>query len=151
MVVIKRRPPRLDLVYADQPVYFVTFCTRNRQEIPSLDLAKVALEKYGHRAIEEFNTAFGRYVIMPDHVHLFVCVDVESLLSQWVGGLKRAMAVAVSTARLWQLGFFDHILRSDESYGEKWEYVRDNPVRAGLVGKPEQWRYQGEIVLIDRA
>jgi len=151
MAVIKRRPPRLDLVFADQPVYFITFCTRNRKEIPSLDSAKVALEKYGHRAIEEFNTALGRYVIMPDHVHLFVCVDVESLLSRWVGGLKRAMAVAVSTVRLWQPGFFDHVLRSDEAYSEKWEYVRENPVRAGLVEAADDWPYQGEIVLIDRA
>jgi REP element-mobilizing transposase RayT len=151
MAVIKRRPPRLDLVYADQPVYFVTFCTRNRKEIPSLDSAKVALEKYVHRAIEKLNTALGRYVIMPDHVHLFVCVDVESLLSQWVGGLKRAMAVAVSTARLWQPGFFDHVLRSDEPYSEKWEYERENPVRAGLVEAADDWPYQGEIVLIDRA
>ncbi len=151
MAVIKRRPPRLDLVYADQPVYFVTFCTRNRKEIPSLDLAKVALERYGHRAVEEFNTALGRYVIMPDHVHLFVRVDVESLLSQWVGGLKRAMSVAVSTTRLWQPGFFDHVLRSDEAYSEKWEYVRENPVRAGLAEAADDWPYQGEIVLIDRA
>src|SRR6266480_3149273 len=151
MAVIKRRPPRLDLVYADQPVYFVTFCTRNRKEIPSLDLAKVAVEWHRHRAVEEFNTALGRYVIMPDHVHLFVRVDVESLLSQWVGGLKRAMSVAVSTTRLWQPGFFDHVLRSDEAYSEKWEYVRENPVRAGLAEAADDWPYQGEIVLIDRA
>ena len=30
-------------------------------------------------------------------------------------------------------GFFDHVLRNGESYGEKWKYVRENPVRAGLV------------------
>jgi hypothetical protein len=32
----------------------------------------------------------------------------------------------------WQKGFFDHVLRSGESYTEKWHYIRDNPVRAGL-------------------
>jgi hypothetical protein len=36
----------------------------------------------------------------------------------------------------WQKGFFDHVLRSQESAGEKWKYVRENPVRAGLVGIP---------------
>ncbi len=45
----------------------------------------------------------------------------------------------------WQEGFFDHLLRSAESYSEKWEYVRLNPVRAGLCKEPEQWPYQGEI------
>lgn len=50
----------------------------------------------------------------------------------------------------WQPGFFDHLLRGEESYREKWEYVRENPVRAGLVEHAEQWPFQGEIVLIDR-
>jgi len=52
---------------------------------------------------------------------------------------------------LWQPGFFDHVLRSDESYVQKWKYVRDNPVRANLVELWDQWPYQGEIVPIDRA
>jgi REP element-mobilizing transposase RayT len=99
---------------------------------------------------------------MPDHVHLFVRGDRNFSLSAWIGGLKRAVSVAVSEEpqatrlplqerRLWQPGFFDHILRSDESYAEKWNYVRDNPVRAGLVKAADDWLYQGEIVVIDRA
>jgi len=47
--------------------------------------------------------------------------------------------------------FFDHLLRNDESYAQKWEYVRENPVRAGLVHCSEDWPYQGEIVYIGRA
>ena len=49
------------------------------------------------------------------------------------------------------MDFFNHILRGDESYAEKWNYVRDNPVRAGLVRTADEWPYQGEIVVIDRA
>ena len=99
---------------------------------------------------------------MPDHVHLFVRGGRDFTLSPWIGGLKRAMAAALlkeaQTTRLplqakalWQPGFFDHILRSDESYAEKWNYVRDNAVRAGLVRSADNWPYQGEIVVIDRA
>jgi len=55
------------------------------------------------------------------------------------------------TGILWQPGFFDHLLRNDESYAQKWEYVRQNPVRAGLVKFTEDWPYQGEVVRIDRA
>jgi len=40
---------------------------------------------------------------------------------------------------------FDHILRSAESYAEKWAYVVANPVRAGLVREGETWPWQGEI------
>jgi hypothetical protein len=93
----------------------------------------------------------GRYVIMPDHVHLFVRGDRSFTLSSWIGGLKRAMCVALKWPRLWQPGFFDHVLRSNDSYAEKWNYVQDNPVRAGLVKTVDEWPYQGEIIVIDRA
>jgi putative transposase len=68
-----------------------------------------------------------------------------------MGGLKRQMSHAVKSRRLWQPGFFDHILRSDESYAQKWKYVRENPVRSGLVETADGWQYQGEIAVIDRA
>ena len=45
----------------------------------------------------------------------------------------------------WQKGFFDHVLRSEESYEQKWRYVRENPVRAGLVYKAEDWPYAGDV------
>jgi len=69
-----------------------------------------------------------------------------------MGGLKRAIAVALGcrSHELWQPGFFDHVLRSDESYAEKWNYVKENPVRAGLVQIASEWLYQSEIVVIDR-
>ena len=46
---------------------------------------------------------------------------------------------------LWQPEFFDHVLRSNESYSQKWNYVFDNPVRAGLAGSANEWKYAGEI------
>ena len=159
--MIKDRPRRLDLIYINQPLYFVTFATRDRKSIPSLDRAQVALQQYGHCGIAKFHVALGRYVLMPDHVHLFVRGDRNFTLSSWIGGLKRAISVALlkqaqatrlplQQMALWQAGFFDHILRSEESYAEKWNYVRDNPVRAGLVEAADDWPYQGEIVAIDR-
>jgi REP element-mobilizing transposase RayT len=150
--MIKDRPHRLDLIFPDAPLFFVTFCTRDRRRINSLAKAKIALERYAAKALDKFNVAVGRYVIMPDHIHLFVRGDERFALSPWVGGLKRAVSIALNVRRgLWQPGFFDHILRSDESYSEKWQYVRENPVRAGLVQHSDEWRYQGEVVLIDRA
>jgi hypothetical protein len=46
-------------------------------------------------------------------------------------------------------GFFDHVIRHSESYLEKWEYVRQNPVRAGLVNDPNEWSWQGEIASLE--
>jgi putative transposase len=78
---------------------------------------------------------------MPDYVHLFVCGGRNFTLASWIGGLDRAISVALTSPRLWQPGFFDHILRSDESCTEKWNYVRDNAVRAGLVETADDWPY----------
>jgi hypothetical protein len=55
---------------------------------------------------------------MPDHVHFFVRGGDNFNLAQWVNGLKRAISAsfgAKKKSRLWQPGFFDHILRNDES------------------------------------
>ena len=92
--------------------------------------------------------------MMPDHLHFFVRGSEGFNLAQWVNGLKRAISVSLGATKkrpLWQPGFFDHILRDDESYSQKSKYVRENPVRAGLVTLGDDWLYQGEFVVIDRA
>ena len=89
---------------------------------------------------------------MPDHVHFFCapCRPDHRSLSQWVGSFKqwtskRLLAAFNLDAPFWQPEFFDHLLRSAESYAEKVDYVRRNPLRAGLVETPEQWPWKGQI------
>jgi hypothetical protein len=53
------------------------------------------------------------------------------------------------TAPNWQSGFFDHLIRHDESYRQKWEYVVENPVRASLVNHSDERPWQGEIERIE--
>jgi hypothetical protein len=65
-------------------------------------------------------------------------------------GLEPTRLPGQALASFWQPGFFDHLLRTADSYSAKWQYVWENPVRAGLVAQPEEWPYQGEIVVIDR-
>jgi REP element-mobilizing transposase RayT len=153
--VIKGRPPRLAPIFQtyDAPLFFVTACTLYRKPFPSLASACDAFVVYATRA-HSFNVAVGRYVIMPDHLHLFVSGEQAFVLAEWMKGLKRAISNAFAATEeclKWQPGFFDHLLRNDESYGEKWNYVRENPVRAELVTNAEDWPYQGETVYIDRA
>lgn len=66
-----RRPLRLDRIFATGPLYFVTFCTHERQRFLAKDEVHTAFVLFAKRG-DEFNVAVGRYVIMPDHVHLFV-------------------------------------------------------------------------------
>ena len=144
----KERLRRLDRIFSPVPIYFVTACTFNRRHI----LANAAI----HRAFLDFteggeahSTYVGAYVIMPDHVHLFVALEEEVTLSGWMKSLKNSLSKSLRSMGHsrphWQKGFFDHVLRSGESYAQKWEYVRDNPVRAGLVKTWEEWPFCGEI------
>jgi putative transposase len=92
-------------------------------------------------------------VIMPDHVHLFAVFPMSGrTLPSWVQSLRTVIGKTLLRLEIakphWQEGFFDHVLRSRESYSEKWNYVRMNPVRAELCRMPEDWPYQGEIVRI---
>jgi len=82
-------PPRLMRIFANNPVFFVTFCTHRRRQLLATKSVNAAFVEFGIRAHAEQN-------------------------------------------------------------GQKWNYVRENPVRAGLVAQPEDWPYAGEIVRIDR-
>ncbi|MFB3883521.1 MAG: transposase [Armatimonadota bacterium] len=147
----RRHLTRLDRIFTDSEAYFLTFCTRDRLQV----LAGHAAASIIHEAFAETENRWGwlvgRYVIMPDHVHVFVAraSDATKPLSvfmrDWKKWTSRRMREAGLPARIWQREFFDHLLRSDESYAQKWEYVRQNPVRAGLASRPEDWPYQGEI------
>jgi putative transposase len=91
----------------------------------------------------------GAYVIMPDHLHAFVALDGYELdLSSWIKSLKNTLSKRLremdQPGPHWQKGFFDHVLRSGDSYSQKWEYVLQNPVRAGLVRECEDWPYWGQ-------
>ena len=160
----KGKPPRLREIFQrhNAPVYFITICTLNRQPILASSHVHEAFRSYAARG-KEFGVAVGRYVIMPNHLHVFVSLDRKMTVSRWVKGLKRSLddalrrtghkPTALNQSKLcgfWQPGAFDHLLRNSESYQQKWHYVWQNPVRAGLVQGPEDWPYQGEIVPIDR-
>src|SRR3712207_6039914 len=91
-----RLPPRLDRVFARTPLYFVTFCPYRRRPLLATPAVHDAFIGFAERAYNEHNIAIGRYVIMPDHVHLFVCGDAEFRLGRWVAMLKQALAKACS-------------------------------------------------------
>ncbi len=145
------KPPRLDWIFQsyDPPLFFVTFNTAHRKKLLANATLHDSFVEFA-RAGESHGVGVGRYVILPDHVHLFVRGDRSFVLSQWVRMLKRKLSTAISAEPPhWQHGFFDHPIRHSESYAAKWEYVRQNPVRAGLVATPEEWPWQGEIVRIE--
>jgi putative transposase len=154
MTCYPRLPPRLARIIPSNPVYFVTLCTYRRRKLLTTPAVYGGFVRFAERAYTEHNIAVGRYVIMPDHIHLFITGPDDFEFGRWMGLFKQVIGKHVERTQshdpIWQRGFFDHILRSEESYAQKWNYVRDNPVRGGLVGNANDWPYAGEIITIDR-
>ncbi len=78
-------------------------------------------------------------LVMPDHIHLLMSFPRDPGLAQTLGQWKRYVARAKLVQ--WQQGFFEHRLRKEESLIEKAAYIRENPVRAGLCARWEEWPY----------
>jgi len=130
----------------------VTVCTSSRRKILANTDLHLVFREYCQRSPQVLSTHVGRYIIMPDHIHVFVSCAGSHALSRWTKGLKGTLAKHLRAKGIsgpfWQDGFFDHLLRSSESYGDKWNYVFRNPERAGLVQNAEGWEFAGEIECI---
>ncbi len=84
---------------------------------------------------------------MPEHVHLLVSEPEAETLARAIQALKISVARRAMTYRaereltLWQRRYYDHNVRSHESFVVKLRYIHRNPVERGLVGKPEDWKW----------
>ncbi len=88
---------------------------------------------------------------MPEHVHLLLTPLRDAngevfCLTDILRAIKGASARGVNkelgtSGPFWQEESFDHVVRNNESLAEKIEYIRQNPVRRGLVKRPEDYRW----------
>ena len=144
------RLPHL-LPFAAQPLLFLTTCTHDRRPLLAHPIALSVLTEIWTRSLALDGWSVGRFVIMPDHVHFFARAAPDAKpLAAWMRTWKSLSARQLTASLtieppIWQRDYFDHFLRSADSYSEKWEYVRNNPVRQGLAAAPDAWPYQGEL------
>ncbi len=92
--------------------------------------------------------------IMPDHVHLILKPvsshsEDQFSLSKILQGIKGFTAREINKLRgtrgaLWQDESFDRIIRGHDEYLEKWNYLRNNPVKVGLCETPEEYPFLWE-------
>jgi putative transposase len=113
---------RLEYVFQRLPIFFVTACTHERQRILNNADVHQQFVEFGKEG-EARGAWLGAYVLMPEHVHAFVVIDDGRLkLSTWIKSLKNAVSKALRRKGIrsphWQKGFFDHMLRSGDSYSE---------------------------------
>src|SRR5207249_7010064 len=102
-------PQRLQWIFPryDPPLYFVTFNTHHRRKLLATEQVHEAFVEFALEA-KDRGIGVGRYVIMPDHIHLFVRGGLDSSLAQWIRLLKRNLSKSILRNRPhWQQGFFD--------------------------------------------
>jgi putative transposase len=119
-------------------IYFITICCRQRGfNHLCNDEAAAVLENTARIYHERGRWNLDLLLLMPDHLHALIGVDGQTSLSQLIRDYKRITAKIAGVR--WQRNFFDHRLRHDESLAEKFAYICQNPVRAGLSRTEHDW------------
>lgn len=137
--------------FSKLPIYYFTACTDGRRPVLACEVAFRSLVDVWTKSAELDGWYVGRFVVMPDHVHFFAQPVMEAKprgvwIKMWKSVTARILASELKfSPPIWQGDTFDHILRGRDSYEEKWNYVRENPVRAGLCQTADDWPWQGEI------
>jgi REP element-mobilizing transposase RayT len=92
------------------------------------------------------------FLLMPDHLHALLSFQRDKSMSRIIGDWKHFQTREHGT--VWQRGYFDHRLRADErgqQLSAKMNYIRQNPVAAGLCAKAEDWPWRIEHRWIERS
>ena len=151
MPTVRKNNRLADYDYSRPGAYFITVCTKNRQCMLSTIVGgdahiapRIALTPSGS-VVERYLRripGIGEYVIMPNHVHLILRISANDILQgpMWasaptdtgVSNLIRSFKTLVSKElgrSIWQRSFYDHIIRDEQDYLVKAEYIATNPAR----------------------
>jgi len=86
------------------------------------------------------------WTIMPNHVHVLATPlgnhSLSAILQVWKSFTSRkANTILKKTGSFWAPEYFDRVVRDEAHYSNVFAYIAMNPVKAGLCGQPEDWRF----------
>lgn len=94
-------------------------------------------------------------VVMPDHIHLLIQPWLKSENEFWplssiMNSIKSYSAkqipkVMKHIGTVWQSERYDRIIRNEQEFQDTWDYIRQNPVKAGLSATPEKYAYFWQV------
>jgi len=119
--------------------FFITAITAQRRPIfrhPST--ARLFIDTLQHYRREGLYKLHA-FVVMPDHIHLLITTEaLPNAMKHIRGGFSHRLA---SKLEVWQRGYTDHFVQSREDFESRREYLLNNPVRARLCQRPEDFLY----------
>jgi REP element-mobilizing transposase RayT len=143
------RHPHVD--YASQRVFFVTFCVWDRRKVFNESAAAASMRDILFHYRERQWYWILCYCVMSDHIHMLLKLrSSDHKLSRIIATLKHESAKRlkrVDEAFRWQYGYYDRVLRSNDSEFAFAHYIMQNPVRAGIVKEAEDYPWSG---IVDR-
>jgi len=121
--------------------HFLTFSCYRRRPYLSAPVAMELFEDALERVRRRYQFVVAGYVVMPEHVHLLLNEPRRALLSKAIQAVKLSVALRSQERPFWQAHYYDFNVSGHEKYLEKLRYIHRNPVRRGLVAKPEDWKW----------
>jgi len=135
--------------YSSRRIYFVTIVADKRLRVFLDRRLADALVECLNIIRERLRFYVYSYCLMPDHLHMLLGLGESGRsLGEICGAFKSISTRAYwkwHEGKLWQRGYFDHIIRNEEDFAECVEYIKMNPVRKNLVETWEQWPHTGRI------
>jgi putative transposase len=136
-------PRGLVRIRTDSGFHFLTFSRYHRQPyLVSAERRDLFLQELERVRVECRFVVVG-YVVMPEHVHLLLGEPVGTTVPEVMQLLKQRVSHAARqpsrTTPFWQTRYYDFAVVSEKKRIEKLRYIHRNPVRRGLVEKPEDW------------
>jgi len=140
------REMRYRRLYIEGAIYFVTTVVRERKPIFNKpDMVELLLDTL--REVKKHHPfAMNAYAILFEHCHLLLRPTGASNISAIMHSFKRNVTVRVKqrmkelrSMRLWQGRFWEHVIRDEKDLVNHYDYIHFNPVKHGLVGKPEDY------------
>jgi REP element-mobilizing transposase RayT len=135
-----RHLPHLEVPDA---TYFVSFSCLHRLELPPSARDLIIAEI---RSLDQDSIDLDAVVIMPDHAHAIFRLLGTLTLTQVLKRIKGRTAHQINEimekqGHVWTQESFDHIVRDEVEWLEKIEYIRQNPLKKGLVSSPDQYEW----------
>ena len=145
------RPLRIrGFAYTGAQRYSVTICAHERRpHFADREAVRLVVEQFLQSAIQN-DIAILVYCVMPDHIHLLVegTTDNAALLPFLRSAKQRSgfLFTQRNGRRLWQKGYFEHVLRGDERTSDAIKYIVQNPLRRQLVEDIRDYPHWGSTV-----
>ena len=135
------QPPHFDI---DGAVYFLT--TRLKPKGLTLSATERAIVRQTILDLaEEEGFKLYAYVIMPDHLHILL-KPMKDSISRVMKLIKGRSSRKINRGVLWQRGYFDFLVLSEEKFKEKFNYIHNNAVKSRLADRAEDYPYSSAQV-----